>query len=59
VVVQVLSRRPPKQRCGRGGVLAPGYDQGEDRRRWRPIGIGENEELAVALPGPLHSVSAP
>jgi transposase len=29
VVVHVRPRRPTKRRCGRCGVRAPGYDQGE------------------------------
>jgi transposase len=40
VVVHVRLRRPAKRRCGRCGVRAPGYDQGEGRRNWRAIDLG-------------------
>ena len=40
VVVRVRLRRPTKRRCGRCGVGAPGYDQGEGRRNWRAIDLG-------------------
>ena len=40
VVVQVRPRRSTKRRCGRCGVRAPGYDQGEGRRRWRALDLG-------------------
>ena len=40
VVVHVRLRRPTKRRCGRCGVGAPGYDQGEGRRNWRAIDLG-------------------
>jgi transposase len=40
VVVHVRPRRDSKRRCGRCGVRAPGYDQGEGRRRWRAIDLG-------------------
>ena len=40
VVVHVRLRRPTKRRCGRCGVRAPGYDQGEGRRNWRAIDLG-------------------
>lgn len=33
-----LVRRP---RCGRCGRRAPGYDQGEGRRKWRALDLGE------------------
>jgi len=36
----VRLRRPTKRRCGRCGVGAPGYDQGEGRRNWRAIDLG-------------------
>lgn len=41
VVGHVRSRRPRKQRCGRCGRRAPGYDQGQGRRRWRTVDLGE------------------
>ena len=40
VVVHVRPRRSGKRRCGRCGVRAPGYDQGEGRRRWRALDLG-------------------
>ena len=41
VVARVRSRRLNKRRCGRCGRRAPGYDQGEGRRRWRALDLGE------------------
>ena len=41
VVAQVRPRRLRKRRCGRCGRRAPGYDQGEGRRRWRALDLGE------------------
>jgi transposase len=41
LVVGVRPRRPTKRRCGRCGLPAPGYDQGEGRRRWRCLDLGE------------------
>ncbi len=40
IVVSVRRRRATKRRCGRCGERAPGYDQGEGRRRWRAIDLG-------------------
>lgn len=40
VVVHVRPRRETKRRCGRCGVRAPGYDQGEGRRNWRALDLG-------------------
>ncbi len=40
VVVHVRPRCSTKRRCGRCGVRAPGYDQGEGRRRWRALDLG-------------------
>jgi transposase len=40
VVVHVRPRRSTKRRCGRCGKRAPGYDQGEGRRRWRCLDLG-------------------
>jgi len=40
VVVHVRLRRSTKRRCGRCGERAPGYDQGEGRRRWRALDLG-------------------
>jgi len=41
VVAHVRPRRAKKRQCGRCGVRAPGYDQGEGRRRWRTLDLGE------------------
>ena len=40
VVVHVRPRRSTKRRCGRCGVRAPGYDQGDGRRNWRALDLG-------------------
>ena len=40
VVAHVRPRKATKRRCGRCGVRAPGYDQGEGRRRWRCLDLG-------------------
>jgi transposase len=40
VVAHVRPRRAGKRRCGRCGRRAPGYDQGEGRRRWRALDSG-------------------
>jgi transposase len=40
VVVHVRPRRSYKPRCGRCGVVAPGYDQGAGRRTWRALDLG-------------------
>ena len=40
VVVHVRPRRATKRRCGRCGIRAPGYDQGEGRRNWRTLDLG-------------------
>ena len=40
VVAHVRPRKSTKRRCGRCGVRAPGYDQGEGRRRWRALDLG-------------------
>jgi len=37
-VAHVRPRRPRERRCGKP---APGYDQGEGRRRWRSLDLGE------------------
>jgi transposase len=41
VVAHVRPRRLRKRRCGRCARRAPGYDQGEGRRRWRALDLGE------------------
>jgi len=40
IVASVRPRRATKRRCGRCGKLAPGFDQGEGRRRWRALDVG-------------------
>ncbi|HZD70818.1 MAG TPA: ISL3 family transposase [Actinomycetes bacterium] len=40
VVVHVRPRRPKRRRCGRCEKPAPGYDDGEGRRRWRGLDLG-------------------
>jgi transposase len=40
VVVQVHMRKGGRRRCGRCQKRAPGYDQGEGRRRWRSLDLG-------------------
>jgi transposase len=40
IVAHVRPRRDSKRRCGRCGQRAPGYDQGEGRRRWRALDLG-------------------
>lgn len=40
VVAHVRPRRSRKRRCGRCGVRASLYDQGEGRRRWRGLDLG-------------------
>lgn len=41
LVVRARPRRPKRRRCGLCGVVSPGYDQGEGRRRWRALDLGE------------------
>jgi hypothetical protein len=55
VVAHVRPRRAGKRRCGRCGRRAPGYDQGEGRRRWRALDsgtlrLGESESDGVKWP---------
>lgn len=40
VVAHVRSRKRSRGRCGRCNRPAPGYDQGEGRRRWRALDHG-------------------
>lgn len=40
VVAHVRPRRRSRGRCGRCSRPAPGYDQGEGRRRWRALDLG-------------------
>lgn len=48
VVARVRPRRATKQRCGRCGRRSPGYDQGEGRRRWRALDLGEVRSFVEA-----------
>jgi transposase len=48
VVAHVRPRRSKKLRCGRCGRRASGYDQGEGRRRWRALDLGEVRSLLEA-----------
>ena len=48
VVAHVRPRRLKKRRCGRCGQRAPGYDQGEGRRRWRALDLGELRSFVEA-----------
>lgn len=56
IVASVRPRRPKRQRCGKCGLRAPGYDEGEGRRRWRTLDLGvlkaylEAEAPRVACP---------
>ena len=54
VVANVRPRKLKKRRCGRCGERAPGYDQGEGRRRWRTIDLGE---MRVFLEGDAPRVN--
>jgi len=40
LVARVCPVRARRNRCGRCGRRAPGYDQGEGRRRWRSVDAG-------------------
>lgn len=57
VVAHLRPRRASKRRCGRCGVPATGYDQGEGRRWWRVLDLGtvkcflESDASRVARPG--------
>jgi transposase len=48
VVALVRPRRAQKRRCGRCGRRAPGYDQGEGRRRWRALDLGQIRSFVEA-----------
>jgi transposase len=56
VVVHVRLRKDRRRRCGRCGVRAPGYDQGEGRRRWRSLDLGT---LRCVLEADAPRVSCP
>lgn len=48
VVVTVRARKGTPLRCGRCGREAPGYDQGEGRRRWRGLDVGPLQMVVEA-----------
>jgi transposase len=48
VVAHARPRRSKKRRCGRCGRRAAGYDQGEGRRRWRALDVGEVRSFVEA-----------
>jgi hypothetical protein len=56
LVVQVRVRSRRRARCGRCGIVAPMYDRGGGRRRWRHVDVGfavcelEAEAPRVACP---------
>jgi transposase len=56
VVVHVRLRKDRRRRCGRCKKRAPGYDQGEGRRRWRCLDLGT---LRCYLEGDAPRVSCP
>jgi transposase len=50
-VVSVRPYRAEPLRCGRCGVAAPGFDQGEGRRRWRALDFGPvRVSIEAAMP---------
>jgi transposase len=54
VVAHVRPRRLRKRRCGRCGRRSPGYDQGEGRRRWRALDLGEIRSFLEADAPRVH-----
>jgi transposase len=51
LAVEVRLRAGRRGRCGRCGLKAPGYDQGEGRRRWRHVDVGfATCELIAEMP---------
>lgn len=56
VVVHVRLRKGARRRCGRCKKRAPGYDQGEGRRRWRCLDLGT---LRCVLEGDAPRVNCP
>lgn len=48
VCVRPNRRHARRPRCGRCGRSAPGYDQGEGRRKWRALDLGEVRALLEA-----------
>jgi hypothetical protein len=58
VVVYVRPRRPRKRRCGRCEQPAPGFDNGEGRRRWRGLDLGMVKVVLEADAPRVHCVDA-
>jgi transposase len=60
VTVHVRPRKRQAGRCGVCGKRAPGYDQGEGRRRWRALDLGtvtaELEAGAPRVACPRHGI---
>ena len=61
IVAHVRPKRPKHKRCGRCGKRAPGYDDGEGRRRWRTLDLGVIKALLEAdaprVDCPVHGVT--
>jgi len=49
VVVSVRVRRGVRKRCGVCGRVAPGYDRGRGRRRWRGLDLGTVQVFIEAV----------
>jgi transposase len=56
VVTHVRPHKHRKPRCGRCGRLAPAYDRGEGRRRWRALDLGQ---VKAVLEGEAPRVNCP
>lgn len=60
-IASVRHRRSARSRCGICSVLAPGYDQGEGRRRWRTLDVGVTRAVlegnAARVRCPEHGVT--
>jgi len=54
LVVSVRLRRRQRNRCGRCGQRCPGYDAGEDRRRWRALDLGTTRAYLEAAAPRVH-----
>jgi transposase len=48
VIIEVRPVARARGRCGRCGKRAPGYDQGEGRRRWRALDLGTTKVFVEA-----------
>ncbi len=60
IVAHVRPKRPKRKRCGRCGRRAPGYDEGDGRRRWRTLDLGVIKAFLEAdaprVDCPVHGV---